>query len=167
MNSLNGHRQTRGAVINNAERLISPATRIAFPEVVLAGGAGARIWEEDGEELIDLHSMASVMNIGYNHPRIAAILREHSQNFLHANSAYVIHPASVNLAGKILALLPPGVERQVNFGHSGSDSIDGAIKHARAYPGQERIITFPPAYHRNTYGALSVSSASDPMRRGF
>ena len=56
-------------------------------------------------------------------------------------------------------------DKKVLFSTTGSASIDGAIKLARAYTGRSKIISFYESYHGSTFGALSISAISTNMRR--
>ncbi|MQA17872.1 MAG: aminotransferase class III-fold pyridoxal phosphate-dependent enzyme, partial [Pseudonocardiaceae bacterium] len=150
-----------------AREVISPATRIAFPDVVVSGGRGAYFWDQGGRRFLDLHAMAAIMNIGYSHPRHVAAIVEQAQRLVHCNPAYTVHETPVRLAARLVEVTPGTFGKRVAFGCSGSDAIDGAIKLARAATGRGCVLAFEGAYHGNTYGALSVSSASPAMSDGF
>lgn len=150
-----------------AARVMSPAARLSFPSVVVDGGAGATFWDHGGRRFLDLHSMAGVANIGYGHPRYVQAVVEQVRRLVHCNSAYVLHEAPIRLAERLAATTPGDFPKRVAFGLSGSDANDGVIKLARAATGRQMIVTFSGAYHGNTYGALSMSSVSAAMRRGF
>lgn len=155
------------AVFARAQRWLSPATRISFPEVVVAGGSGSKFWATSGRAYLDLHSMAAIMNLGYGHPKHTQAIHEQVDRMLHCNPAYVLSQPVVELAEQLATISPGQVAKRVAFGLSGSDAVDGAIKLARAATGRQLIIAFEGAYHGNTYGALSLSSISSAMRRGF
>lgn len=150
-----------------AARYMSPATRLSFPPVVIEGGLGSTFWDRSGRRFLDLHSMASVMNIGYGHPRYVEAMIEQTRRLVHCNPAYVLHEAPVRLAERLTTITPGTFDKRVAFGLSGSDANDGAIKLARAATRRQKIVSFVGAYHGNTYGALSLSSVSAAMRRGF
>ncbi|MGH3242338.1 MAG: aspartate aminotransferase family protein [Spirillospora sp.] len=148
-------------------RFLSPATRIGFFPVVVGGGAGAWFTDRDGRRFLDFHSMACVVNTGHGHPRVVRAIQEQAGRLVHTNSAYASHEGLVLLAERLAGLAPGDAPRRVAFGLSGSDANDGALKLARAATGRPRVIAFRHAYHGNTYGALSLSSVSLAMRRGF
>jgi 4-aminobutyrate aminotransferase len=150
-----------------AARYLSPATRLAFPPVAVDGGQGAEFWDRSGRRFLDLHAMAGVANIGYGHPRYVEAVTEQAHKLVHCNSAYVLHEAPIRLAERLTELTPGSFDKRVAFGLSGSDANDGAIKLVRAATRRQKIIAFRGAYHGNTYGALSLSSVSAAMRRGF
>jgi 4-aminobutyrate aminotransferase len=148
-------------------RLVSPATRIPFLPLVVDSAAGAEIVEADGHRLLDFHSMACIATTGHCHPRVVEAIREQAGRLVHVNSGYALHEPLVRLADRLVRIAPGTGPRKVAFGLSGSDANDGALKLARAATGRPKAIAFLGSYHGNTYGALSLSAVSLPMRRGF
>lgn len=148
-------------------RWLSPATRLPFPPLVVERGTGARFWDADGREFLDFHSMACILNTGHNHPVVVDAICRQAQRLVHCNPGYMLHETALELAERLATVAPGDHPRRVAFGLSGSDANDGAIKLARAATGRQRIIAFERSYHGNTYGALSLSSVSPAMRRGF
>jgi len=73
-------------------------------------------------------------------------------------------PEAMDLAEKLISLTGKK-DMQVSFSTTGSESIDNAIKLARAYTGRTKIISFAEAYHGSTYGSMSISAISLNMRR--
>lgn len=155
------------ALLWRARRYLSPSMRLPFPEVIVAGGSGSRFWTTSGREFLDLHSMAAIMNLGYSHPDHLRAIHEQVDRMVHCNPAYVLSQPVLELAEQLARVSPGQRAKRVAFGLSGSDANDGAIKLARAATGRQLIIAFEGAYHGNTYGALSLSSVSSAMRRGF
>ena len=150
-----------------ARRYLSPSMRLPFPEIVVAGGSGSRFWTLSGQEFVDLHSMAAIMNLGYGHPEHLRAIHEQVNRMIHCNPAYMLSEPVLELAEQLAKLSPGQRAKRVAFGLSGSDANDGAIKLARAATGRQLIIAFEGAYHGSTYGALSLSSVNSAMRRGF
>jgi 4-aminobutyrate aminotransferase len=149
------------------ERLVSPATRIPFLPLVVDAAEGAEIVEPDGRRLLDFHSMACIATTGHCHPRVVEAIREQAGRLVHVNSGYALHEPLVRLADELVRIVPGSGPRKVAFGLSGSDANDGALKLARAATRRPKAIAFQGSYHGNTYGALSLSAVSLPMRRGF
>jgi 4-aminobutyrate aminotransferase len=158
---------TAADTVAAAAELVSPATRIPFIPLVVAGAEGAELVEPDGRRLLDFHSMACITTTGHCHPRVVAAIREQAGRFVHVNPGYALHEPLVQLASELVRIAPGVGPRKVAFGLSGSDANDGALKLARAATGRAKAIAFFGAYHGNTYGALSLSGVSLAMRRGF
>jgi glutamate-1-semialdehyde 2,1-aminomutase len=109
-----------------------------FP-LYFSRAAGARLWDADGNEYIDLHGGLGPYVLGYNHPEVLATAIETlTQQGPHLG---LPHPGEVQLCGKIIDLVPCA-EKVVLCGGGGSDPCYHAIHLARAYTGRKKIIKF-------------------------
>lgn len=152
-------------IVEQDHRLISQASRSHYFPCVMKRGRGARVEDVDGNEYIDLFSSSAVLNTGHSHPRVVKAIKDQVDEFIHFSTDYMYAEAQVKLAKLLVDITPGDHGKKVCFGHSGSDSIDGAIKLARAYTSRSKIISFTGAYHGSTFGALSVSAISLNMKR--
>jgi len=124
---------------------------------------GSRIWDVDGNELIDFHASFGAVLLGHNDPRVRAAVRramdEHGISFSTAN------PLEVELAERVVGMIPSA--DRVVFATSGSEATYHAIRLARAYTGRERILKFEGNYHGwHDYVAWSHHFATDDDAHG-
>ncbi len=116
-------------------------------------GAGSWVWDEDGNQYLDLLCGISVTNLGHCHPRVVEAIRDQSQTLIHASNLFYTEPG-IRLAERLSASSLGG---KVIFGNSGAEAIEVAIKCARrAKPGGE-VVSLEGAFHGRTYGALSAT----------
>ena len=109
-----------------------------FP-LYFARAAGARLWDVDGNEYIDLHGGLGPYVLGYNHPEVlAAAIETLTQQGPHLG---LPHPGEVQLSRALVDLVPCA-EKVVLCGGGGSDPCYHAIHLARAYTGRKKIIKF-------------------------
>lgn len=155
------------SVIDTDAELLSPSIRLPFYPLVVKTGQGAEIEDYDGRRFIDFLSMAAIMNVGHGHPRVVKAIQEQAAELVHVNTAYAYHAPLAQLSKELVRLTPGKAPKKVAYGLSGGDANDGMIKLARAATGRQKIIAFLKSYHGNTYGALSLSAVSLPMRRKF
>jgi len=86
--------------------------------------------------------------------------------------AGLVHEQALRLAGRLVRLLPGGLER-VFFSDSGSVAVEIALKMATQYwinhgaPGKKQFIAFHSAYHGDTLGAMSVSDLDTGVHAAF
>ncbi|MEO1686961.1 MAG: aminotransferase class III-fold pyridoxal phosphate-dependent enzyme [Pseudomonadota bacterium] len=112
------------------------------PGVVVARGEGARVWDEDGNEYVDLLIGSGPMLLGHGHPEVMeAILRQLPRGLtFFANNAL-----GIELAEAIVDAVP--CCEQVRFVTSGGEADMYALRLARAFAGKPKILKFEGGYH--------------------
>lgn len=154
-------------IIQKESEIMSLTTRVPYYPLVVDKAKGVYVTDIDGNEFIDLLASAAVMNVGHNHPEIVNAIKNQAEKFVHYTPAYMYHEPHTKLAEKLIEIVPGNYEKRVAFGLSGSASVDGALKAARAYTGRNRIVSFLRAYHGTTVGSISVSGYGTNMREGL
>ena len=120
--------------------------------LVIAGGAGCRLWDFSGREYLDFSSQLVNTNIGHQHPVVVAAIKEQ------ADVLTTIAPATANLtrgraAEAVLRHAPAGFSK-VFFTNAGADAIENAIRMARQHTGRDKVISRYRSYHGNTGAAV-------------
>lgn len=130
-------------------------TQWAAPTVV--GGAGARLMTADGHSILDMSSLAECSNLGHQHPRVVAAIREQAQKLCFVTSAWGAQPRA-ELAARLLA--QSGFDDgRVFFTLGGADANEHAVKFARQASARPQgwIITRERSYHGASYAAMALS----------
>ena len=135
----------------------------APPPVHLAVAAhGTQIVLADGSELTDAVSSWWCVAHGHNHPAIVEAIRRQSERMTHVMFGGFTHYPAVELAERLVALAPPGLDR-VFFADSGSIAVEVAAKMAVQYqnalgrPGRTKLVALKGGYHGDTAGAMALS----------
>ena len=144
-----------------------PYTQMSSPVAPLpvVKGEGVYLITEDGRRILDGISSWWVNIHGHCHPAITQALVDQARDLEHVMFAGCTHPPAVNLAERLLQLLPSGLTR-VFYSDNGSTAVEVAVKLACQYwknkgqPQRHRILALEHAYHGDTAGAMSVSAAS-------
>ncbi|MGE3967447.1 MAG: aspartate aminotransferase family protein [Dongiaceae bacterium] len=129
---------------------------------LLVKGEGVYYWNHKGEKLIDGSSGLFCCAAGHARKEIAAAVGKQLLELDYGPPFQLAHPASFELARKVAALTPDGLD-YVFFCNSGSEAIDTAIKIALAYhrakgEGQRtRFVSRERAYHGVNIGGVSLS----------
>jgi len=137
-----------------------------FP-VALVQGKGARVWDADGKEYLDLTSGLAVCGLGHAHAELLEALHKQAETLWHCSNLYWIEP-QVELAAKLCQY--SGLDKAF-FANSGAEANEAAIKLVRKYwsrqgkPGCE-IIVFNNSFHGRTLGALTATG-QEKYHRGF
>lgn len=125
------------------------------PTVV--GGRGARFWDAEGREYLDMSSLAECMNLGHQHPALVAAIQEQAARLCFVTSAWGAEPRA-ELAERLLA--KSGFEGgRVFFTLGGADANEHAVKFARKASGRARglVVARDRSYHGASYAAMALS----------
>jgi acetylornithine/succinyldiaminopimelate/putrescine aminotransferase/predicted amino acid dehydrogenase len=126
-------------------------------------GEGAYLYDEQGRAYLDFVAGYGSLNLGHNHPAVVeaveAALRERAPGF----TPSAIHPLAAALAEELVALAPVGLD-MVFFTSSGAESVEAALKLARAVTGRPGLLCCEGGFHGKTFGALSVTSRARYQR---
>ena len=115
----------------------------------------------DGREILDGTAGLWCVNAGHCRESITAAIREQAGVLDYAPPFQMGHPLAFELAQRVAALLPTGIDR-VFFGNSGSEAVDTALKIALAYwqakgqPERVRFIGRARGYHGVGFGGIAV-----------
>ena len=129
-----------------------------------ATGEGAHLIDADGRRYLDMLGGYGVFAVGRNHPAVRAQL----ERFLAARTASLPQMGVTALAGVLAEELlrrAPAHLGAVVFTNSGAESIETALKLARAASGRVRIVHCAHGFHGLTLGALSVNGNADFRER--
>jgi ornithine--oxo-acid transaminase len=145
------------------EQMVRVLRTIGY-DVPFRRGRGQYLYDRDENRYLDLLSGYGVFAVGRNHPDIRAALK----SVLDADLPNLVQMDVSTLAGilaeRLLALVPH--LDKVFFANSGSESVEAAIKFARAATGRPGIVYCSHAFHGLTYGALSLNG-DENFRKGF
>jgi len=146
--------QTQHYLIENYGRL----------PVAVARGEGARFWDADGKEYLDLFAGFGGAGVaGHCHPKIVEAIRRQAETLLCHGNLFTSQP-QVDLAR---AMTEHGFGGRVFFCHSGAEANEAALKLVRKAAGEGRykILSFHGCFHGRTMGGLSLTP--EPFQKGF
>lgn len=153
-------------LVKKDESLISPSYGRFYP-LVVESGKGCIIKDVDGNEFIDFNSGLVCMNVGHNHPKVVAAVKNQCDRFLHYSNTDFYYREVVDLADRLAHVTPGSPEKKIFFGNSGAEAIEAAIKLAKWHSRRQLFIAFIGAFHGRTVGALSFTASKPTQRRSF
>jgi acetylornithine aminotransferase len=129
------------------------------PPLSLVRGEGARVWDADGREYLDLLGGIAVNLLGHAHPAVVEAVQQQVATLGHTSNL-VINPVAVELAEQLLQLL--GHPGRVLLCNSGAEANEAAFKIARR-TGRTKIVSAEGGFHGRTMGALALTG--QPAKR--
>jgi len=136
-----------------------------FPIIPIKKGQGVWLEDFDGNRYLDAISSWWVNLFGHANPAINVALKDQLDTLEHVIFAGFTHESAVNLAEKLVAMTPSGLDRCF-YADNGSAAVEVALKMSFHYwrnNGQTRktkFITLENSYHGETLGALAVGNVS-------
>ncbi len=125
-------------------------------------GAGSRVWDQAGRELVDFAGGIAVNVLGHAHPALVGALTEQANNLWHVSNVFTNEPA-LRLAKK---LVDATFAERVFFCNSGAEANEAAFKLARRVAfdrfGTEKyeIIAAFNSFHGRTLFTVNVGGQS-------
>ena len=116
---------------------------------------GCKVWDDKGQEYLDLYGGHAVISVGHSHPDYVKALTEQLGKIgFYSNS--VKNPLQEELAHKLGKAC--GYEDYSLFlDNSGAESNENAAKLASFHTGKDRIIAFHKSFHGRTSGAVALT----------
>lgn len=138
--------------------------KIAPAPIPIVSGEGVWLITEDGRRILDGISSWWVNIHGHSHPVINKALQKQAESLEHVMFAGFTHQPAVELAEKLLSVLPKGLKK-IFYSDNGSTAIEVALKMAYQFwrnKNEERktFVALTNAYHGDTFGAMAASDES-------
>ncbi|MET0807982.1 MAG: acetylornithine transaminase [Pseudoxanthomonas sp.] len=146
-------------------------------EVVLERGQGARVWDSEGREYIDLSAGIAVCGLGHNDPDLVAALAEQAGKLWHTSNVFYSEPP-LRLAEELVSA--SRFAARVFLCNSGAEANEAAIKLVRKWataqgraPDRRVIVTFRGSFHGRTLATVTATAQPkyqegyEPLPGGF
>ena len=124
-------------------------------DVNIVKGKGCHVWDDKGQEYLDLYGGHAVISIGHCHPHYVEMMsRQLEQLGFYSNS--VVNKLQVSLAERLGKAC--GYDYyQLFLINSGAEANDNAMKLASFYNGRTRVLSLEKAFHGRTSLAVEVT----------
>ncbi|WP_405610739.1 acetylornithine transaminase [Streptomyces sp. NBC_00076] len=133
----------QGALMNN----------YGTPQLPLVRGEGAKLWDADGRQYLDLVGGIAVNALGHAHPAIVEAVSKQVASLGHVSNLFIAEPP-VALAERLLQHF--GRDGKVYFCNSGAEANEGAFKIGRL-TGRPHMVATEGGFHGRTMGALALT----------
>ena len=127
-------------------------------DVTIAKGKGCRVWDDKGEEYLDMYGGHAVISIGHSHPHYVEALRNQVGELgFYSNSVH--NPLQEKLA-KRLGEVSGYDDYSLFLINSGAEANENSLKLASFYNRRTRVLSLEKAFHGRT--SLAVEATDNP-----
>ena len=125
-------------------------------DINIVRGKGCHVWDDKGQEYLDLYGGHAVISIGHTHPHyVEAISKQVSALGFYSNS--VINKLQQEVADRLGAMCGYN-DYQLFLINSGAEANENALKLASFHNGRTRVVSFAKAFHGRTSLAVEVTN---------
>ena len=127
---------------------------------IIAGGAGSKLTDIDGNEYIDYVLSYGPLLLGHAHPVVTEAIKKAAEK----GSSYGAPTLAETELAKLVCRLVPSMD-MVRMVNSGTEATMSALRLARAYTGRDNIVKFIGCYHGHV-DSLLVAAGSGALTFG-
>jgi len=124
-------------------------------EITIVKAKGSYVWDDKGEQYLDLYGGHAVISIGHTHPHWVKRIEEQLEKIaFYSNSIRI--PLQIELAKK-LGTVSGKEDYQLFLCNSGAEANENALKLASFHNGRKKIIAFSKSFHGRTSLAVAAT----------
>jgi acetylornithine aminotransferase len=127
-------------------------------DINIVKAKGSYVWDEKGDQYLDLYGGHAVISIGHCHPHWVERLEEQLKKIAFYSNSIKI-PLQQELANK-LGKISGKEDYQLFLCNSGAEANENALKLASFQNGRKKIVAFSKAFHGRTSLAVAVTDNS-------
>ena len=138
-------------------RLISSAIKVRYNPMVVDHAEGVRVYDAEGRSYLDFGASWSLAHLGYSNRHVRDAVHAQIDRTLFAGLVSQVNRPALDLAEKLIELVPGSFEKKVWFGLSGSDASEAAQRLVLMSTGRRRIVSFIGSLHGTTDATMALS----------
>ncbi len=123
--------------------------------IVIDRGAGAYLWDVDGNRYVDYIGSWGPMILGHTHPAILAAI----EAAIPRGTSFGAPTSAENELAELIIEAVPSIEK-VRLVNSGTEATMSAIRLARGFTGRDVIVKFAGNYHGHVDSLLVAAGSS-------
>ncbi len=128
---------------------------------------GSVLKDVDGNIYLDLYGGIGVVNAGHRPDIVVEKIKNQADKLLHTCFMIAPYENYLQLAEKIVNIIPIKGDKKAAFFNSGAEAVENAIKIAKAYTKRSGVISFSNAFHGRTLMTMSLTSKTKPYKYEF
>lgn len=124
-------------------------------DITIVKAKGSYVWDDKGEQYLDLYGGHAVISIGHTHPHWVQRIEEQLEKIAFYSNSIKI-PLQQQLADK-LGKVSGKKDYQLFLCNSGAEANENALKLASFHNGRKKIVAFSKSFHGRTSLAVSAT----------
>lgn len=152
------------ALLERDTRALGSVLKVRFYPLAVERAEGCTITDVDGQEYLDFMAGWAVANTGYGHPGVVGPVIEQMKKTSFATLTAIMNEPAVDLAERLIALMPGDFEKKAWFGLHGSDATDALSKLVPMAARRPRLVSYIGGYHGQTGGSAALSGHTAQAR---
>lgn len=124
-------------------------------DITIVKAKGSYVWDDKGEQYLDLYGGHAVISIGHTHPHWVQRIEDQLEKIAFYSNSIKI-PLQQQLAEK-LGKVSGKEEYQLFLCNSGAEANENALKLASFHTGRKKVIAFSKSFHGRTSLAVAVT----------
>jgi len=121
------------------------------------------VWDAAGRRYLDFVSGFGSLNLGHNHPAVAAAVQQAVATQAPGFAQSAVNPYAAALAERLVSFAPASLE-MVFLANSGTEAVEAALKLARITSARQGLLYCDRSYHGKSLGSLSVTGNPNYQR---
>ena len=129
---------------------------------VQGAGSGSHVLDDHGDAFLAMFDQYGNQSFGYSHDRILSAIRDQLDTGVLNSTKIMFEEVQVQLCARLAEL----TGQRLPFAYlanGGGETIDNALKLARAATGRRKFVTAVDCFHGKTFGALSAAGRPEHL----
>ena len=127
-------------------------------------GTGSTVLDDAGRSFLAMFDQYGNQSLGYSHPRIVAAIREQLDSGVLNSTKIMFEEVQIRLTASLARLTGQGLPFAY-LANGGGETIDNALKLARAATGRPRFVSALGCFHGKTFATLSAAARPEHRAR--
>jgi 4-aminobutyrate aminotransferase len=146
------------SLVERDARYVADAIKLRYTPFVAARGEGAYLYDESDRRFVDFGAGWAAAGLGYSNDRVKQAVAVQMDKATMSGLLSSINEPAVDLAERLVALVPGNIEKKTWFGLAGSDAAEAAQRMILRATGKPRIVSFVGGWHGTHDAAMALSA---------
>lgn len=146
------------SVLDRDARFVADAIKIRYTPFVADRGDGPFLFDESGRRFIDFGAGWAAASLGYSNTHVRQAVAAQMDRATMSGLLSSINQPAVDLAERLVGLVPGEIEKKAWFGLAGSDAAEAAQRMILRATGKPRIVSFIGGWHGTTDATMGLSA---------